>query len=258
LLVYPAGLGLTGSAAANAIAQTFGGLLFVRAILAERIPLRPIPRVIGRQLVGARDLLLRGIALQTCFLSAAAVAARFGTAALAAHQVALQVWMLCALALDALAIAAQSLVGAALGGARAAEARWLARRIAVLGAAAGVGLAALMVGLAPLLPAMFGLDSQVYAEALRAWPWLVAMQPLGGVVFALDGVLIGAGDVAYLRTLSLLAAGVAFLPAVWFALLAEWGLGGVWAALTLFIVVRLLALLARIRSGQWAVVGAAR
>ena len=36
LLVYPLGLGLEGSAVANVIAQTAVGLLFVRALLAER------------------------------------------------------------------------------------------------------------------------------------------------------------------------------------------------------------------------------
>ena len=90
----------------------------------ERVPLRPAP---GRDRRSSsslgRDLLLRGAAFQACFLSATAVAARFGTAALAAHQIALQLWMFCALVLDAVAIAAQSLVGAALGAGAGRRAR---------------------------------------------------------------------------------------------------------------------------------------
>ncbi|HEU5111569.1 MAG TPA: MATE family efflux transporter, partial [Micromonosporaceae bacterium] len=127
LLVYPAGLGLTGSAIANATAQTLGGVLFVRALTRERVPVRPSGRMIRAQIVVSRDLIVRGAAFQACFVSAAAVAARFGSAALGAHQIALQLFMFCALALDAVAIAAQSLVGAALGGGRAGEARALAR-----------------------------------------------------------------------------------------------------------------------------------
>jgi putative MATE family efflux protein len=258
LLVYPVGLGLTGSAIANATAQTLGGLLFARALLAERVSLRPSPAIIGRQLVLARDLVLRGLALQACFLSATAVAARFGTAALAAHQIALQLWMFCALALDAVAIAAQSLIGAALGASRADEARWLARRISLIGLASGVLFAAIAAAALLALPTWFGADPQVYAQALRAWPWFAGMQPLAGVVFALDGVLLGAGDVAYMRNLTLIAAVGGFLPAVWVALLLRLGLGGVWAGLTLFIVIRLIALLLRLRTGRWAVVGASR
>jgi Na+-driven multidrug efflux pump len=77
-------------------------------------------------------------------------------------------------------------------------------------------------------------------------------------VFALDGVMIGAGDLRYLRNVTLLSALGAFLPAIWTAYALDLGLGGVWAGLTLFIVVRLVTLLARVRHGGWAVTGATR
>jgi putative MATE family efflux protein len=258
LLVYPAGLGLVGSAIANAAAQTVGGLLFIRALAVERVSLRPSPRVIRQQLVLSRDLLVRGAAFQACFLSAAAVAARFGPAALAAHQIALQLWMFCALALDAVAIAAQSLVGAALGAGRADEARALARRTALIGGVCGAAFAVLIVAGTGAVPRWFSSDPQVYDAAMLAWPWFAAMQPLAGVVFALDGVMIGAGDLRYLRNVTLLSALGAFLPAIWTAYALDLGLGGVWAGLTLFIVVRLVTLLARVRHGGWAVTGATR
>jgi putative MATE family efflux protein len=255
VLVYPLHFGLTGSAIANVCAQTVSGALFVRALVAEGVSVRPQLPVIGRQLVLGRDLLRRGAAFQACFLSAAAVAARFGAAALAAHQIALQLWMFCALALDAVAIAAQSLIGAALGGSRAADAWWLARRIALIGGVCGLAFAVLIAAVAPALPAWFGVDAEVYRQAMRAWWWFVAMQPLAGVVFALDGVLIGAGDIKYMRNLTLVSALAGFLPAIWLALVLHVGLGGVWAGLTLFIVLRLVLLLTRLRSGRWAVVG---
>ncbi|GIH06198.1 MATE family efflux transporter [Rhizocola hellebori] len=256
ILVYPAGFGLIGSAIANATAQTLAGLLFVRALLAERVDLRPHPAVMTEQLVVGRDLLLRGLAFQACFLSATAVAARFGTATLAAHQIALQLWFFTALILDAVAIAAQSLIGAELGAGRAAEARWLAKRITVIGAVSGLFFA-LVIGVgARWVPGWFSSDPAVHAKALVAWPWFVAMQPLAGIVFALDGVLIGAGDVRYMRNLTLVATLCGFLPAVWLAYGLNLGLGGIWAGLSLFILIRLVALLARLRSGKWAVVGA--
>lgn len=258
LLVYPGGLGLTGSAIANVVAQTVAGALFVRALVRERVPLTPDLPVIGNQVRLGRDLLLRGAAMQACFLSAAAVAARFGTTALGAHQIALQLWFFCALALDAVAIAAQSLVGAALGGGRAGEARILARRIAVLGGLGGLGFAVLIGAGAGVLPRLFTPDPQVHAQAMLAWPWFAAMLPLAGVVFALDGVLIGAGDVRYLRNLTLVATLGGFLPAIWLAYALQLGLGGIWAGLTLFVVIRLAAQLGRMRSGGWIVLGAVR
>ncbi|MET7803119.1 MATE family efflux transporter [Micromonospora chersina] len=258
LLVYPAGLGLAGSAVANAVAQTISGGLFAAALVRERVPLRPRPRLIGQQLALSRDLLIRGVAFQASFLSATAVAARFGAAAVGAHQIAVQLWFFTALVLDALAIAAQSLIGAALGAGDAAAARALARRIALLGGLCGVAFAVLIAAGAGLVPSWFSSDPQVREQAMVAWPWFVALQPIGGVVFALDGVLIGAGDVRYLRNLTIVAALGGFLPAIWLAYGLDLGLGGIWAGLTLFVVLRLVALLLRLRSGGWAVVGAVR
>jgi putative MATE family efflux protein len=258
VLVYPAGLGLTGSALANVVAQTVSGVLFACALIAERVPLRPRWPVIRQQLVLGRDLLVRGAAFQASFLSATAVAARFGTASVAAHQIALQLWFFTALALDAIAIAAQSLVGAALGAGDAAGARHLARRIALIGGLCGVGFAVLIGAGAGTVPGWFTGDAQVQERAAVAWWWFVGMQPLAGVVFALDGVLIGAGDVRYLRDLTIVAALGFFLPAIWAAYALDLGIGGIWAGLTLFVVVRLVGLLLRLRSGRWAVVGASR
>ncbi|GAA4562297.1 MATE family efflux transporter [Micromonospora coerulea] len=258
LLVYPAGLGLAGSAVANAIAQTLSGCLFAAALVRERVSLRPRPGLIRQQLVLSRDLLIRGVAFQASFLSATAVAARFGAAAVGAHQIALQLWFFTALVLDALAIAAQALIGAALGAGDAAGARALARRIALLGGACGVAFALLIAAGAGVVPSWFSSDPQVREQAMVAWPWFVALQPIGGVVFALDGVLIGAGDVRYLRNLTIVAALGGFLPAIWLAYGLDLGLGGIWAGLMLFVVLRLVALLLRVRSGGWAVVGAVR
>jgi putative MATE family efflux protein len=258
ILVYPAGLGLTGSAVANVVAQTVAGVFFARALVAERVSLRPRPAVIGQQLVLGRDLLIRGSAFQACFLSATAVAARFGTAAVAAHQITVQLWFFCALALDAVAIAAQSLVGAALGAAHDREARDLGRRIGLIGGVCGAAFAVVIGAGAGVVPGWFTGDPAVHEQALVAWPWFVALLPLAGVVYALDGVLIGAGDARYLRNATIVAALGGFLPVIWLAYALDAGLGGIWAGLALFIVLRLVTLLLRMRSGAWAVVGAVR
>jgi putative MATE family efflux protein len=256
ILVYPLGLGLTGSAIANATAQTLSGTLFIRALIAERVPLRPDPATLRSQLALGRDLLLRGAALQAAFLSATVVAATFGSAAVAGHQIALQLWMFCTLVQDAIAIAAQSLIGAELGAGRADGARWLSRRIAAVGIGTGIAFAIIIAASAPTVPTLFTTDQSVIDQAMVAWPWFAAMQPAAGLVFALDGVLLGASDMRYLRNLTIVASLGAFLPGVLLAAWLDLGLGGVWAALTLFIIVRLVALLLRLRSGRWVVVGA--
>ena len=258
LLVYPAGLGLPGSAVANVIAQTISGGLFVGALLRERASLRPRPVLIRQQMVLSRDLLIRGVAFQASFLSATAVAARFGAAAVGAHQIALQLWFFTALLLDALAIAAQSLIGAALGAGDAAGRAGPGPPVRAARRGVRGGLRAAHRRRGGVVPSLFSADSQVQGQAMVAWPWFVAMQPFAGVVFALDGVLIGAGDVRYLRDLTVVAALGGFLPSIWFSYAFDLGLGGIWAGLTLFVLIRLVGVLLRLRSGRWAVVGAVR
>ncbi|MEU4421426.1 MATE family efflux transporter [Actinoplanes sp. NPDC024001] len=258
VLVYPLGLGLTGSAIANVVAQTLGGGLFLLALIRETRALRPIPSIIVRQVVLGRDLLIRGVAFQACFLSATAVASRFGIAAVGAHQIGLQLWFFAALALDAVAIAAQSLVGAALGAGDAEEARDVARRVTLAGGVAATVFALLALAGASVVPGWFTSDPAVHDQAAIIWPWFVGLLPFAGIVYALDGVLIGAGDVAFLRTITVISALFGFLPAIWLAYALDLGLGGVWAGLGLFTLVRFVTLMWRWRSPRWVVVGATR
>jgi Na+-driven multidrug efflux pump len=134
----------------------------------------------------------------------------------------------------------------------------LGRRIAAIGLVCGTAFGVVVLAGAPVLPRLFSSDPDVYHQAMVAWPWFVGMQPLAGVVFALDGVFIGAGDVGYLRNLTIVAALGGFLPMVWLAYGLRLGLGGVWAGLTLFIVIRLALLLYRLRTEHWLVTGTVR
>ncbi|RZU32664.1 MATE family efflux transporter [Blastococcus saxobsidens] len=251
VLVHPAGLGLVGSAVANVVGQALTAALFVRALLREDAGWRVHPTALARQLVVGRDLLLRAAVLQISFLVAAGVAARAGTAALGAHQIALQLFFFLALVLDAYAIAAQTLVGHALGGQRPDEARATARRVAVWGLGTGCAVAAVLLALRDVLPPLFTDDPAVLAQAAVVWWFLAGFQPLAGVVFALDGVLMGAGDVGYLRTVTIASALVGFLPLSLLSGPLDLGLAGVWTGLTLFVVLRLVAVLVRVVGDRW-------
>ncbi|BBZ14445.1 MATE family efflux transporter [Mycobacterium branderi] len=248
-------LELAGSAVANLVGQWLAALLFGRALLAERVPLRLNRAALRAQLVMGRDLMLRTLAFQACFVSAAAVAARFGAAALGAHQVVLQLWTFLALVLDSLAIAAQALVGAALGAGRVEHAKSVARRVTVFSALAAALLAVVFAAGAAVLPELFTDDRSVLTVIGVPWWFLVAQLPIAGVVFALDGVLLGAGDAAFMRSATVVSALAGFLPLTWLSLVFGWGLAGIWSGLTSFIVLRLLFVGARTISGRWAVTG---
>jgi putative MATE family efflux protein len=255
LLVYTAGLGLEGSAIANLVAQSIGSVLFVIALARAASRARPDRSVMKAQLITGRDLFVRSAAFQVAFLTAAGVASRMGTAQIAAHQIGLQLWEFTALLLDSFAIAAQSLVGAALGGSDAAAARHMAWQVSRWGLYAGTAIAAVLAAGWIVIPEVFTASSAVQHQAHLLWPWFIAMLPAAGIVFALDGVLIGAGDVGFLRTITVIAAVFAFTPLNLAALHWHWGIGGVWAGLTAFILVRFVGMVWRARGERWVVLG---
>nr|WP_233544009.1 MATE family efflux transporter [Salinisphaera sp. Q1T1-3] len=256
VLVYPMGFGLAGSAIANVIAQYISAVLFITALARERAFVAPSVSVMRAQMVLGRDLILRSASFQICFLSAAAVAARSSAAAVGAHQIVYQLWVFLSLTLDSLAIAAQALIGAELGADRTRRAIRVAWQITAYSFAFGCGLGLLFAGGYFVLPPLFTSDPAVLAQIPHAWWLFVVQQPIAGIVFALDGVLLGAADTRFLRTTTLAAALLGFLPLIWLSWVFGWGLTGIWIGLTVFLLARLVATVWRTRSGVWAVGGA--
>jgi hypothetical protein len=143
-----------------------------------------------------RQIFVRTVALYASFLVAASVLARMGDAQIGAHQIAYELFIFIALVLDAVAIAGQVIVGRMLGAGDADGAYAAAVRMIGWSVVIGLAFAALLAPLSYVIPRAFTDDPQVLHQAALLWPFLAAMQPLGAAVFALDGILIGAGDTA--------------------------------------------------------------
>lgn len=247
--------GLPGSAMANVAGVTVTALCFLTALAREhRGSWLPDWSIMRRQLVMGRDLILRSLSFQVAFVSAAAVAARFGTSSLAAHQILLQLWNFITLVLDSLAIAAQALTGAALGRGTVDVARQVGRRVTLYSLVFAGVLGAVFAAGAGGIPRLFTTDAAVLETITGPWWLMIVMIILGGVVFALDGVLLGAGDAAFLRTITLVSVILGFLPGVWISFAVDGGLTGIWLGLLAFILIRLVAVVWRFRSMGWAVV----
>lgn len=202
-------------------------------------------------------LLVRALSIRLVLVIATAVAARLGDAQIAAHQITLTVWMLLAFALDAIAIAGQAIIGRYLGADDAAGAAAMCRRMIQWGVACGIVLGVLVAAGSPLIGPMFSSDPAVRGALSAALLVVAVAQPVCGVVFVLDGVLMGAGDGPYLAW-SMLVTLAVFAPAALAVPALGAGLTGLWWAMTLMMLTRLAALWLRARSGRWAVTGAAR
>jgi putative MATE family efflux protein len=256
LFVYGFDWGIRGSAWGTAIAQLGMGAWFLAVILRSLSAgeARPVPALARRVLSLGKWIFLRTTSLIGAFVLAGAVATRFGDAAIGAHQVAFQLFVFLALVLDSLAIAGQIIVGRELGAGKPEDAYAAGERMIWLAVAAGVLFAALMLALTDILPAAFTGDDAVLEQAALLWPLFALMQPFNGAVFALDGILIGASDGPYLAV-SMVLAFAACSTVLAAALVGDWGIRGVWAALVTLILVRLTTMTARFRRGRWLVTG---
>lgn len=260
-LVYGADLGIAGSAWGTVIAQ-FGMasaylVVVVRGARRHGASLRPDAAGIKASAQAGVPLLVRTLSLRAILMIATAVAARLGDADIAAHQIILSLWSLLAFALDAIAIAGQAIIGRYLGADDKEGARQACRRMVEWGLAVGIALGVLVVFSRPLFLPLFTSDSLVKDAALPALVIVALSQPICGVVFVLDGVLMGAGDGPYLAWAMVLTLAV-FTPVALLVPSLGGGLTALWAAMTLMMAVRMLTLWLRARSGRWLVTGATR
>ncbi|MBO8197467.1 MATE family efflux transporter [Streptomyces smyrnaeus] len=262
LLVYGAGLGIAGSAWGTVLAQWGMAAVYltvvVRAARRHGATLRPDLAGIRASGRAGVPLLVRTLSLRAVLMIATAVAARLGDADIAAHQITLTLWSLLAFALDAIAIAGQAIIGRYLGASDVAGAKAACRRMVLWGVVSGAVLGALVALVRPLFMPIFTTDQSVIDQLTPVLLVVAVTQPIAGVVFVLDGVLMGAGDGPYLAgamlvTLAAFAPVALAVPALGGGLTALW-----WTIAGLMMGTRLVTLALRARSGRWAVTGAVR
>ncbi len=264
VFIYGLGWGIGGSAWGTVAAQW--GMVLVYVVVVSRHA-----RAHGASLLPHRDglahagrsggwLFIRTLGLRAALLLTVAAATSHGTVATAGYQVVFTVFSTAAFALDALAIAAQALVGDALGRRDEPGARAVVRRTLFWGLLCGAAVGLVLIATSPVLGRVFSSDPRVLEILPPALIVLGISLPLGGFVFVLDGVLMGAGDARYLAWTSLVNLAV-YLPVLW--LLTTTVPTGTPALIALtagftlvFMAARAITLWLRARGGRWIVLGA--
>jgi putative MATE family efflux protein len=259
LFVYGFDWGIAGSALGTLVAQSLGALAVVAVVVhaarRHRAPLRPHRQGVTAAWKVGVPLIVRTLTLRVALLIATYVAAAISTEAVAAHQVAFTIWVFMAFALDAIAIAGQAITGKLLGAGDAEGTRAATRRMMYWGLVCGIVLGVLLVVGRPFVVPLFTSDAEVQALLSAALLVAALQQPVSGVVFVLDGVLIGAGDGRYLAWAGVVNL-VAFVPLALAVLWLDAGLVWLWWAFTAFMLMRLATLLWRERDDGWLVLGA--
>ncbi|MCK6079305.1 MATE family efflux transporter [Microbacterium sp. EYE_5] len=259
LFIYGFGWGIAGSAAGTVVAQW--GMVAAYAVVIGRLAQRHQASVLPHR-EGVRGsarsggwLFLRTVSLRVALLATVAVATALGTEELAGWQVAFTIFSTAAFALDALAIAAQALIGRGLGAADEPFVRQVLGRTVAWGAWFGVLVGAVIAALSGVIGLAFTGDAGLAALIQPALLVLAVAQPVCGIVFVLDGVLMGAGDAKYLA----IAGGLTLAPYVPALLLVgalhPGGAAGLaWLAVCffgVFMLARLGTLGWRVRRSEW-------
>ena len=261
VLIFGMDQGIGASAAATVVAQWVGAACYLiwigRDVRRRHASLAPRVGSIGRLLTVSAQLLVRNLSLTGTFLIGTSVATRIGRVDVAAHQVAFQVWMVTALTMDAVAIAAQAMVGERLGAGDVARAVSIGRRVIAWSVAMGVALCVVLLAVRTPVAGVFSEDPAVVALAGFLLVHVAFMAPLGGVAFALDGVLIGAGDQRFMAR-AMVGSAVVAAAAMVIGRQADLGIGWLWGAIWLFMGARSALLGLRFVGDRWQVTGAER
>ena len=216
--MYGLGWGIGGSAWGTVVAQWAMVLVYLVVVSAHarKHGASLLPRLEGLGHAGRSGgwLFVRTIGLRAALMLTVAAAASHGTIATAGYQVIFTIFSTAAFALDALAIAAQALVGDALGARDANRAKAVLRRTVFWGVGCGAVIGGLLAAASPILGNVFSSDPGVLSILPPALLVLGLSLPLGGYVFVLDGVLMGAGDARYLAWTSLVNLAI-YLPVLW-------------------------------------------
>ncbi len=269
-LVYGAGpidgWGIAGSALGSVLAQVLSAIalvaMVVRGASRHGAPLRPDRGGISAAAHAAvplviRTLTLRAALLVTTYAVTISATGHDQAVDLATHQLAFTLWTFLAFLLDAIAIAAQAITGRFLGSGDASGTRAMTDRMIRWGVWSGLVSGALLALASPVLGPLFTADGDVRHRLIGVLLVAALGQPLAGVVFVLDGVLIGAGDGRYLAWGGVVVLAV-YAPV---ALATVWlggGLLAVWVTFSLvFLGSRFVILTSRARGGRWLVTGAA-
>ncbi|KAG8057655.1 hypothetical protein GUJ93_ZPchr0002g24326 [Zizania palustris] len=251
--VYSLNLGLNGAAIATIISQYLGMFLLLWS-LSKRAVLLP-PKIEDLDFVGYMKsggmLLGRTLSVLITMTLGAAMAARQGTLAMAAHQICLQVWLAVSLLSDALAVSAQALIASSYAKLDYEKVKEVTYFVLKTGVFVGVALGLVLFASFGRLAELFSKDPIVLQIVGSGVLFVSASQPINALAFIFDGLHFGVSDFSYSASSMITVGAISSL----FLLYAPkfFGLPGVWAGLALFMSLRMTAGFLRLgwRAGPW-------
>jgi putative MATE family efflux protein len=244
-------MGIKGAAWASLIAQAVMALFALGFLLRKtEVSLRftfPLHPEINRLVSMSANLFIRSVALNAALLLAVREATALGKEYIAAHAIAINLWLFTAFFLDGYGAAGNILSGKLLG-ARDFRGLWaLTKKVTLYNIVVAGALIVAGILLYEPLGLLFNKDAQVLAIFYGMFFLVLLSQPLNALGFTLDSIFKGLGEMKYLRNVLLGATLLGFLPVLYLSKYLGWGLRGIWVALLVWVGYRGVALLLKFR-----------
>jgi putative MATE family efflux protein len=249
---YVPAMGVKGAAWASLIAQAIMAVLaFIILLKKTDLSLRlrfPFHPEIKRLIVMSFNLFIRSIALNAALMLAVKEAAGLGKEYIAAHAIAINIWLFSAFFLDGYGAAGNALSGRLLGEKDFGSLWKLTKKINFFNLVVASLLLLLGIIFYTPLGALFNKDPDVLSIFYGMFFMVLISQPLNALAFTLDAIFKGIGEMGYLRNVLLGATFLGFIPVLYFAKYMNWGLTGIWAAILVWIAFRAVALIVKFKN----------
>lgn len=233
---------IKGAAYASVISQITMALVSIVLMLKKtNFSLRlvfPLNKEIPRLIKMVLDLFLRTVALNAALIFAVYKATSYGTDALAAYGIGIQLWFFGAFFIDGYSSAGNMLSGRLLGAKEYDTLLLLGKRLLKYGLIAGVSLTLIGSILYNYIGLLFIKDRDVLDRFEEVFWIILIMQPLCAITFIYDGMFKGMGLTAFLRNILLVSTFIIFIPSLLLFDQFDLGLYGVWYTFILWIVAR--------------------
>ncbi len=244
-------LGIEGAAWASLISQVVMAL-FSLVLLMKKTPVSlrlrfPLDPEIRRLVSMCFNLFIRSIALNVALMLAVREATALGKETIAAHAIAINIWLFTAFFVDGYGAAGNILGGKILGAKDYPRLLKLTKRVNFYNLiVAGILTIACLLLYEPI-GKLFIKDPEVLAIFYGMFFMVILSQPLNALAFTLDAIFKGLGEMAYLRNVLLGATILGFLPFLYLFKYLDWGLVGIWGALLSWIAYRAIALIIKFK-----------
>lgn len=256
LLVYgfkeiiPA-MGIKGAAWASLIAQLVMALIALELLLKKtKVSLRlkfPLHPEIKRLVSMSFNLFLRSLALNVALMLAVKDATALGSNYIAAHAIAINIWLFTAFFIDGYGAAGNVLAGKILGEKDYARLHQLTKRVNFYNLWVALFLMVLLIIFYYPLGTIFIKEDGVLTIFYSMFFLVIICQPINALAFTFDAIFKGLGEMAYLRNVLLGATLFAFIPILYVSKYLDWGLKGIWVAIIFWVSFRAIALIIKYR-----------